>query len=91
MTRPTDEIDSRIDMERILAALPPQQRRAVDLYARGYTLQEIADKFGISNQAISKSFRNIVGKHPELLPLLLMEEDDEPTTALRLWQDDSWC
>ena len=62
MTRPTDEIDSRIDMERILAALPPQQRRAVSLYADGYTLQEIANKFGVSNQAISKCFRNLVGK-----------------------------
>jgi RNA polymerase sigma factor (sigma-70 family) len=56
MNRPTDELDSKIDMERILAALPPQQRRAVSLYARGYTQAEIARKFGVSQQAISACF-----------------------------------
>ena len=56
MTRPTDEIDSRIDLERILAALPPQQRRAVSLYSQGFTQAEIAHKFGVSQCAISQCF-----------------------------------
>jgi RNA polymerase sigma factor (sigma-70 family) len=63
MTRPTDEIDSRIDIERILAALPPQQRRAVSLYARGYTQAEIARKMGVSCAAICQLFQRIVNKY----------------------------
>ena len=59
MNRPTDEIDSRIDMERILAALPPQQRRAVSLYARGYTQAEIAKMMGVSQSAICQIFKAI--------------------------------
>jgi RNA polymerase sigma factor (sigma-70 family) len=63
MNRPTDELDSKIDMERILAALPPQQRRAVSLYARGYTQAEIAKKMGVSRAAICQLFTRIVNKH----------------------------
>lgn len=62
MNRQTDELDSKIDMERILAALPPQQRRAVQLYALGYTQAEIARKFGVSHQAISACFVSIRSK-----------------------------
>lgn len=62
MNRPTDELDARIDMERILAALPPQQRRAVSLYARGYTQAEIARKFGVSRAAITSMFRRLSEK-----------------------------
>jgi RNA polymerase sigma factor (sigma-70 family) len=54
MNRPTDELDARIDMERLLAALPPQQRRAVRLYARGYTQQEVADALGVNQSTISR-------------------------------------
>ncbi len=54
MNRPTDELDSKIDMERLLAALPPQQRRAVRLYARGYTQQEVADALGVHRTTISR-------------------------------------
>ena len=60
MNRPTDEIDSRIDMERVLSALPPQQRRAVRLYARGYTQKEVADALGVHRNTICnwmKQFR----------------------------------
>jgi len=59
MNRPTDEIDSRIDIERILAALPPQQQRAVRLYARGFTQAEIARKMGVSRSAIKMCFSRI--------------------------------
>lgn len=62
MNRLTDEIDSRIDIERILAALPPQQRRAVRLYARGFTQAEIARKMGVSSAAICQLFKRIVNK-----------------------------
>jgi len=62
MNRPTDELDSKIDMERILAALPPQQRRAVTLYSKGYTQAEIARKTGVSRQAISQLFAGLVDK-----------------------------
>ena len=63
MTRPTDEIDSRIDLERILAALPPQQRRAVSLYARGYTQAEIARKFGVNRSTITRLFDKLRNNH----------------------------
>ena len=56
MTRPTDEIDSRIDLDRILAALPPQQRRAVSLYSQGFTQAEIAHKFGVHQSTICRLF-----------------------------------
>lgn len=59
MDRQTDEIDNRIDMERILAALPPQQRKAVRLYERGYTYAQIAIKFGVSTSAIKMCFARI--------------------------------
>jgi RNA polymerase sigma factor (sigma-70 family) len=59
MNRPTDELDSKIDMERILAALPPQQRRAVRLYALGYTYREIGAIIGVSEDAIKKCFQRI--------------------------------
>jgi len=62
MNRPTDELDSRIDMERILAALPPQQRRAVSLYARGYTYKEIGEIMGVSTKAIECMFSRIRAK-----------------------------
>lgn len=61
MNRPTDELDARIDMERILAALPPQQRRAVSLYARGYTYKEIGAIMGVSEDAVEHVFRRIRG------------------------------
>lgn len=59
MTRPTDELDSKIDIERILAALPPQQRRAVSLYSMGYTQAEIARKFGVKPSTICQLFKRI--------------------------------
>jgi RNA polymerase sigma factor (sigma-70 family) len=66
MNRPTDELDSQIDMERILAALPPQQRRAVRLYARGLSYREISYKFGVSENAIKCCFRRIRAKVKKL-------------------------
>ena len=59
MNRPTDELDARIDVDRILAALPPQQRRAVSLYARGYTQQEVANELGVNQSTVSRWMRQL--------------------------------
>lgn len=59
MTWIDTDSDSRIDTERIIAALTPQQRRAVRLYARGYTMAEIAKIFGVSENAIWQTFKKI--------------------------------
>jgi len=58
--------DSRIDMERIIAALSPQQRRAVRLYARGYTYREIGVIMGVSESAIKMMFKRIQMKFAEV-------------------------
>ena len=64
MNRETDEIDNRIDLQQVLDRLPPQQRRAVRLYAQGYAQAEIARKFGVSRAAICQLFTRIVNKQP---------------------------
>lgn len=60
----TDEIDTRIDIDTILAALPPQQRRAARLCMEGFTQQEIASRLGTTQQAISWIFTQILVKVP---------------------------
>lgn len=62
MNRETDEIDNALDLEQVLDRLPPQQRRAVRLYLAGYSQAEIARKFGVSQQAISKMMKVVVVK-----------------------------
>ena len=62
INRQTDEIDTRIDTERILAALTPQQRMAVDLYTRGYSYSDIARIFGLHRSTISRVFDQIRNK-----------------------------
>ncbi len=59
MTWIDTDSDSKIDMERIIAALSPQQRRAVHLYSRGYTYREIGAIMGVSENAIKQSFKKI--------------------------------
>ena len=65
MNRPTDEIDTRLDIEQVLDRLPPQQRRAVLLYGAGYSQSEIALKFGVSRPAICQLFGRIVNKQAQ--------------------------
>ena len=62
MNRPTDESDLKLDLDQIIAALPPNQRRAVLLYGWGYSQKEIADITGVSEAAICQLFKRIVKK-----------------------------
>lgn len=65
MNRETDEIqdcENRMDVEQAISRLTPQQRRAVRLYLAGYSQAEIARKFGVSQQAISKMMKVVVVK-----------------------------
>ena len=65
MNRETDEIqdcENRMDVEQAISRLTPQQGRAVRLYMAGYTQAEIARKFGVSQQAISKMMKVVVVK-----------------------------
>ena len=59
MTRPTDEIDSRIDLERILAALPPRKRKVATLCKLGLTQSIIAGMLSISQTRVSQILREI--------------------------------
>ena len=47
------DIDQRIDLVSALNKLSPRQRKVVILWAQGYTQQEIADEYGVTQQAIS--------------------------------------
>ena len=67
MNRQTDELDSKIDLERILAALPPQQRRAVQLYAWYQSYATVAEIMGVSESAIKICFYRIRQKYCNLL------------------------
>jgi len=72
MNKETDEIqdcETKMDVERAIDRLTPQQGRAVRLYMAGYTQVEIALKFGVSQSAISRSFRKICIKLRGFLPL----------------------
>ena len=66
MTWIDTDSDSRIDMERIIAALSPQQRMAVHLYSRGYTYREIGAIMGVSESAIKMMFKRIQMKFAEV-------------------------
>ena len=48
-----DTIDARIDLINALNRLSPRQRKVVLLWAAGYTQQEIADEYGVTQQAVS--------------------------------------
>ena len=47
------DIDQRIDLISALNQLTPRQRRVLVLWAAGYTQQEIADEYGVTQQAVS--------------------------------------
>jgi RNA polymerase sigma factor (sigma-70 family) len=79
LNRPTDESDLKLDLDQIIAALPPNQRRAVLLYGWGYTQQEIAEKTGVTQQAISKILKNVVVKMVDPCVLSLIEDDVDAT------------
>jgi len=48
----TEDSDLRLDLERALARLTPKQRRALQLWYQGYTLEEIAVQAGVTKMAI---------------------------------------
>jgi len=60
------DIDQRIDLISALNKLTPRQRRVLVLWAAGYTQQEIAAKYGITQQAISLIIKDATCKMREL-------------------------
>jgi len=48
------DIDQRIDLINALNRLTPRQRKVVLLWAAGYTQQEIADEYGVSQSTVSR-------------------------------------
>ena len=48
-----NSIDQRIDLIDALNKLTPRQRKVLILWAAGYTQQEIADEYGVTQQAVS--------------------------------------
>lgn len=79
MNRPTDESDLKLDLDQIIAALPPNQRRAVLLYGWGYTQQEIAEKTGVTQGRISQIFKEVLIKMVDPCVLSLIEDDVDAT------------
>lgn len=79
MNRPTDESDLKLDLDQIIAALPPNQRRAVLLYGWGYTQQEIAEKTGVNQSSISRILMKVCIKMVDPCVLSLIEDDVDAT------------
>ena len=52
--RPTDKLDDYMDLASALTALTPKQRRAVLLYAQGFTQCEIGEMMGLAQSTISE-------------------------------------
>ena len=46
------DIDQRIDLVAALNRLTPRQRKVLILWAAGYTQQEIADEYGVTQPAV---------------------------------------
>ena len=53
--RPTDKLDDYMDLAQSLTALTQKQRRAVLLYAQGFTQCEIGQMMGVTQQAICQT------------------------------------
>ena len=47
------DIDQRLDLISALNKLTPRQRKVLVLWAAGYTQQEIAKEYGVTQQAVS--------------------------------------
>ena len=60
------DIDQRIDLVSALNKLSPRQRKVVILWASGYTQQEIADEYGVTQRTISRWIQKSVSKMGEL-------------------------
>ena len=60
------DIDQRLDLISALNKLTPRQRRVVVLWAAGYTQQEIAKEYGVTQRTISRWIQKSVSKMGEL-------------------------
>jgi len=57
-----DTIDARIDLIDVLNRLSPRQRKVVLLWAAGYTQQEIAKEYDVTQRTISRWLQKSVSK-----------------------------
>ena len=62
------DIDQRIDLVSALNKLSPRQRKVVILWAQGYTQQEIADEYGVTQVAVHYWIRDATYILRELFP-----------------------
>ena len=60
------DIDQRLDLISALNKLSPRQRKVLLLWADGYTQQEIATKYKVSQSTISRWISGCVHKMSEL-------------------------
>ena len=60
------DIDQRIDLISALNKLSPRQRKVLLLWAAGYTQQEIAKEYGVTQRTISRWIQKSVSKMGEL-------------------------
>ena len=62
------DIDQRIDLIDALNKLSPRQRKVVILWAQGYTQQEIADEYGVTQRTISRWIQKSMSKMGDSIP-----------------------